>query len=59
MKLLFYINVISGGGAERVISNLSNQFSEDGFEVVLVTTYATKNEYEIKKKVKRLNIEDN
>lgn len=45
MKILFYINVLSGGGAERVIANLSNQFANDNNEVVLVTTYATPNEY--------------
>ena len=58
MKVLFYINVLSGGGAERVIANLSNQFSNDNFEVVLVTTYVTRNEYEVVNTVKRINIED-
>ena len=58
MKILFYINVISGGGAERVITNLANQFSHDGFEIILVTTYATENEYEVSNLVKRVNIED-
>ena len=50
--------MLSGGGAERVIANLSNQFSNDNFEVVLVTTYVTRNEYEVVNTVKRINIED-
>lgn len=59
MKILFYINVLSGGGAERVIANLSNQFANDNNEVVLVTTYATPNEYYVTDKVNRINLESN
>lgn len=57
MKILFYINVLSGGGAERVIANLSNQFANDNTEVVLVTTYSTNNEYYVNDKVIRINLE--
>lgn len=58
MKILFYINVLSGGGAERVIANLSNQFATDNNEVLLVTTYSTPNEYSIIDKVNRINLEN-
>lgn len=58
VKILFYINVLGGGGAERVIANLSNQFAADNNEVVLVTTYSIDNEYETTKDVKRLKLEE-
>lgn len=32
-KILFYLSTISGGGAARVMVNLSNQFYEDGYRV--------------------------
>lgn len=57
MKILFYINVLSGGGAERVIANLSNQFAASGDSVVLVTTYKTDNEYYVNSRVKRIYLE--
>ena len=38
MKIMFYINSIHHGGAERVITNLANEFSKDN-EVVLVTSF--------------------
>lgn len=46
MKLFFYINVLGGGGAERVIVNLSNYFSNNlANEVLLVASYPIENEY--------------
>lgn len=48
LKLLFYINILGGGGAERVIVNLSNYFaSKTGTEVVLVASYPVKEQYEV------------
>ena len=57
MKLLFYINILSGGGAERVVANLSNLFQADGNDVVLVNTYKTLNEYYVFNNVKRVYLE--
>lgn len=57
MKMLFYINVLGGGGAERVMANLSSQFSEDGNEVVLVATYKVDKEYEVSKGVRKVYLE--
>lgn len=54
MKLLFYINYIHHGGAERVISNLATQFSENGHEVLLVTSFKDVWEYSYGDKVKRI-----
>ena len=34
MKIAFHLNCLEQGGAERVVSNLANQFAEDGDEVI-------------------------
>ena len=36
-KILFHINSLGKGGAERVVSVLSRYFAQDGYEVVIVT----------------------
>lgn len=56
-KLLFYINALNGGGAERVMSNLSSQFVDKGYEVLFATSYPADGEYELNKKIKRFNLE--
>ena len=58
MKIFFYINVLSGGGAERVIANLANQFTAAGEKVSVITTYATPNEYYLTENVGRFQLED-
>jgi glycosyltransferase involved in cell wall biosynthesis len=57
-KILFYINTIDYGGAERVLVNLANEFSTRDYEVILVTSYYEREEYKLNKKVKRLSLED-
>lgn len=58
MKIGFYINVIGGGGAERVVANLANQFSEDNNEVIVITSIRHKREYSLNERVKRYNLEE-
>ena len=53
MKILFYINNIKHGGAERVMVNLIDQLINRGNEIVLVTTYFTEGEFECNLKAKR------
>lgn len=55
-KILFYIDSICGGGAERMMSNLVNYFSDQRYEVTLLTSYKNENDYSISQKVKRINI---
>lgn len=57
-KIMFYINVINGGGAGRVMANLSSQFVENGYEVVFVTSYTTEGEYLLNPKIKRISLEN-
>ena len=37
MKLLFFIHALSGGGAERVTTNLANHWADRGWDVTIVT----------------------
>ena len=57
MKLLFYINAIHDGGAERVMINLTKQFASSGHNVVLVTSFVDQWEYPVDEKVRRLSLE--
>lgn len=59
MKILFYINAIHDGGAERVMVNLAKYFSETGYETILVTSFRDTWEYKIEGNVKRLTLEEN
>ena len=58
MKIAFYINSISNGGAERVIVNLANFCSRKGLKVLLITSYRSKREYQLFDKIKRISLED-
>ena len=56
--LMFYINAINGGGAERVIIQLAHHFSLEGYESILVTSFVDHTfEYEVPKNVRRISIE--
>jgi glycosyltransferase involved in cell wall biosynthesis len=43
-KVLAVISVLKGGGAERVLSLLANELSENGYEVEFLTTSSKKDE---------------
>lgn len=58
MKILFYINVIQRGGAERVMVNLANQFDKDGYKIIFVTSFRVGDEYILNKSVKHLSLEN-
>lgn len=55
--LLFYINAIHEGGAERVILQLAKHFAIDGYKSVLVTSFVDENEYPVPDAVERISIE--
>lgn len=56
--ILFYINHIYGGGAEREIVNLANLFAENGYKSILLTSFRQEGEYVLSEKVHRLSVED-
>lgn len=55
-KILFHINSLGKGGAERVVSVLSRYFVEDGYQVVIVTLWRAGEEYELSKAVRRIDL---
>lgn len=57
MKILFYINQIYEGGAERVITQLASSFADAGHESILVTSFEHSDEYYFSRKVRRLSLE--
>lgn len=55
-KILFHLNCLEQGGAERVVSNLANQFAEDGHEVLVTTQWTGENEFQLNQKVRRIHV---
>lgn len=58
MKVAFYINAINGGGAARVMTVLANHLSDNGHDVVLVTSYPCEREYQLETSIARINLEE-
>lgn len=55
-KIAFHLNCLEQGGAERVVSNLANQFSREGYEVLLATEWYGENEFGIEDEVRRVHV---
>lgn len=55
-KIAFHLNCLEQGGAERVVSNLANQFSKEGYEVLIATEWYGENEFRIDSGVKRVHV---
>lgn len=54
-KIMFHLNSMGKGGAERVVSLLANEFANRGVEVVVATEWYSEEEYELDSKVKRIH----
>ena len=57
-KIVFYINTLQRGGAERVLANLANQFVNAGYAVFFITSYSLEDEYILDLKIQRFNLEE-
>lgn len=57
-KIIFYINSLASGGAERAISNTASYFAEHEWNVILLTSFRTDNEYPYSDKICRISIEE-
>lgn len=55
--IMFYINQIYEGGAERVIVYLANWFAQKGYDSILVTSFSHEREYFVSHKVRRIILE--
>lgn len=58
-KIAFYINAINGGGAARVMTNLANQYAGQGEQVLFITSFPTKEEYQLHESISRINLDVN
>lgn len=56
-KIFLYINTLGRGGAERVISQLANHFSNEHYNVTLITSYPVDGEYSVLPAVNRVYLE--
>ncbi len=56
--LLFYINSLHRGGAQRVMVQLAGRFVQAGWRCVLVTSYREADEYPVPEGVERVILED-
>lgn len=54
-KIMFHLNSLGKGGAERVVSLLSNEFVKNNIEVTIATEWFSDEEYEVHPKVKRIH----
>ena len=56
--LLFYINSLHRGGAQRVLVQLAGRFAQSGWRAVLITSYREDDEYPLSEGVERVSMED-
>lgn len=56
MKLLFIIHALTGGGAERVMVTLMNNFCQRGYDICLLTNTETPFAYDIDERVELINL---
>ena len=55
-KILFVINQLGGGGAERVLTLLANKFSEEN-DVSILAIHRAKNKYEISPQINVIELD--
>ena len=55
-KLLFHINSLGKGGAERVIVNLTTEFIKLGIDVAIATEWTAADEYPMPEGARRIDV---
>lgn len=55
-KIMFHLNCLERGGAERVVTNLSNQFCKEGDEILVATQWYGEEEFELSEGVRRVHV---
>lgn len=55
-KIVFHLNCLERGGAERVVANLSRQFAAHGYQVYIATEWQGTDEYEIDNRIQRVHV---
>jgi glycosyltransferase involved in cell wall biosynthesis len=54
--MAFHLNCLVQGGAERVVSNLANQFAKEGIKVYVATEWYDQDEFELDERVTRVHV---
>ena len=55
-KILFHLNCLEQGGAERVVSNLANQFAIENYDVIVATQWQGEQEFALEEQVRRIHV---
>ncbi|MCM1385929.1 MAG: glycosyltransferase [Bacillus sp. (in: Bacteria)] len=55
-KIAFHLNCLEQGGAERVVTNLANQFADKGYQVVIATEWYGEDEFQTDERVRRVHV---
>ena len=55
-SIAFHLNCLVKGGAERVVSNLANQFASQGIKVYVATEWQDEDEFELDPRVTRVHV---
>lgn len=55
-KIAFHLNCLEQGGAERVVSNLANQFCKEDYQVLIATEWYGENEFQIDERIRRVHV---
>ena len=55
-KIAFHLNCLEQGGAERVVTNLANQFAGAGYEVLVATEWYGEDEFSLDERVRRVHV---
>lgn len=55
-KIVFHLNCLEQGGAERVVTNLADRFAAEGYEVIIATEWYGENEFQTDEKVRRVHV---
>ncbi|MFI3199943.1 MAG: glycosyltransferase [Eubacteriales bacterium] len=54
-KIMFHLNCLEQGGAERVVTNLARQFKEAGNDVIIATEWEAENEFVLAEGIRRIH----
>lgn len=57
IDVAFYIGLLGGGGAERVVTTLANEFSRRGLSVLVAADYAVEGEYPLSRSIEKVYLD--
>ena len=55
-KIVFHLNCLEQGGAERVVTTLANRLVQEGYDVYIATEWVAENEFVIDERIHRVHV---